>query len=309
MSNFEVERTTLIGEPVEEVFATVRDFQSWPRWSPWLRAEPDCQLDFTPDGSAYSWDGEVVGSGEMKVIAEKKNHSIDYELTFLKPWKSTAQVRFLFSPEGDRTRTAWKINGKLPFFLFWMKGIITSTIGMDYKRGLAMLKDLLQTGSVPSELEFQGSQSFPGLSYVGIKTNCRIADIAEKMEADMNKLRKWVQDQHITPSGPPLSIYHKWSLVQGTTSYTLGFPVEKIPGWLPENFVSGKIPSCQTQQIQHTGPYRHLGNAWAAGMAHIRAKKWKPLRSIAPFEIYHNTPAETPEKKLVTTVYFPMKES
>ncbi len=307
MTNIEVERSNLIGVPVDKVYATVRDFKSWPRWSPWLCSEPNCQLHFAPDGSSYSWEGEVVGAGEMKVISEKENEFIDYELTLTKPWKSVAQVRFHFRPEGDRTRTTWSLKSQLPFYLFWMRGMMTSAIGMDYQRGLAMLKDLLKKGSVPSSLDFMGPFSFDGLSYVGIQTSCRIADVAEKMEADMNKVQKWVQDQHITPSGKPLSIYRKWNLTQGTTTYTIGFPVEKIPGWLPENFVSGKIPPCQVQRFQHTGPYRHLGNAWSTGMAHIRAKKWQPLRSVHPFEIYENNPDEVPSEELVTTVHFPIK--
>lgn len=309
MGKIEVERSNLIGAPVEKVYSTVRDFQSWPQWSPWICAEPTCKLEFSDDGSQYSWEGEVVGSGTMKVIAEKENKYIDYELTLLKPWKSVAKVRFIFRPEGDRTRTTWTMNSNLPLYLFWMKGMMTSAIGMDYQRGLAMLKDLLKHGKISSSLDFMGPTQFDGLSYVGIKTSCRIADIAEKMEADMLKLQKWVQDQHITPSGPPFSIYHRWSPTQGTTAYTIAFPVEKVPSWLPENFVSGKIPPCQVQRFRHTGSYRHLGNAWSTGMAHLRAKKWNRLRSVAPFEIYENDPSQVAEDELVTTVHFPMKAS
>ena len=308
MSNFEVERSTLIGKPAEEVYATVRDFKTWPRWSPWLCAEPDCPLVFAPDGNSYSWDGEIVGAGEMKVVAESENESIDYELKMTKPWKSVSKVRFRFGREGDRTRVTWSMEGSLPFYLFWMKGMMTSAIGMEYKRGLAMLKDLIRKGKVPSTLEFAGAGEFRGLVYVGIKNSCQISNIAEKMEADLLRLRKWVQDQHITPSGVPLSIYHKWSLTQGTTCYTIAFPVEKVPGWLPENFVSGKIPVCQVQRIRHTGSYLHLGNAWSAGRASIRAKKWKSRRGIDPFETYDNDPNEVAEEELVTTVHFPMAE-
>lgn len=308
MSNFEVERSNLIRKPAEEVYAAVRDFTSWPKWSPWLCAEPGCPLEFSPDGKSYSWDGEIVGAGEMKVIAERENEFIEYELTMLKPWKSTSNVRFQFGREGDRTRVTWVMKGKFPVYLFWMKAMMVSAIGMDYKRGLAMLKDYLQKGKVPSDLEFMGQGEFAGLSYVGMKNSCRITDIAEKMEADLLRLKKWVQDQHITPSGTPLSIYHKWSLTQGTTSYTIAFPVEKVPGWLPENFVSGKIPTCQVQRIRHTGSYLHLGNTWSAGMAAIRAKKWKSRRGIHPFETYDNDPSEVAEEDLVTTVHFPMAE-
>lgn len=307
MSNFEVERSILIGIPVEQVYATVRDFKTWPAWSPWLCAEPDCALEFAPDGNHYSWRGDIVGSGEMRVTGERENEFIEYDVTFHSPWKSTAKVRFVFGREGDRTRTTWLMNGKLPFYMFLFKGMMTAAIGLDYKRGLAMLKDLMQKGEVPSKLEFLGQSAFPGFSYVGVKTTCRIADMSEKMEADMHRMIKWAQDQHITPCGKALSIYHKWSVTQGTTTYTLGLPVEKIPGWLPEDLVSGKIPACEVERIRHTGSYLHLGNAWSAGMARIRAKVWKCSRGIHPFEIYENDPSEVSEKELVTMVYFPKR--
>ena len=309
MSTFDVERSNLIGKPAEEVYATVRDFKTWPKWSPWLCAEPDCQLVFSPDGNSYSWKGEIVGEGEMKVVSERENELIEYELTMVKPHKSVSKVRFRFGREGDRTRVTWLMDGSLPAYLFWMKGIMTSAIGMEYKRGLAMLKDLIQKGAVPSNLGFEGQAEFQGLKYVGMKNTCRITDIAEKMEGDLLRLKKWVQDQHITPSGTPLSIYHKWSLVQGTTSYTIAFPVDKVPGWLPENFVSGEIPTCQVQRIRHTGSYLHLGNAWSAGMAYIRAKQWKARRGVHPFETYDNDPGDVAEAELVTTVHFPIAEA
>lgn len=306
MRNFEVERSILIRRSAEEVFGIVRDFKSWPRWSPWLCAEPQCNLNFLEDGTQYSWEGEVVGSGEMKVVGEEESKSIDLELTMSKPWKSVSQVRFHFGREGDRTRVTWSINGQLPLFLFWMAPIMAASIGFDYRRGLSMLKDFCQTGSIPSQLDFLGEGRFEGLTFVGIKTSCRIADIEEKMVADRLRLKKWIQDQHITPSGQPLSIFHKWAMVRGEATYTLGFPVEKVPGWLPEDFEGGTIPPCSVQQLRHTGPFRHLGNAWSVGISHIRARRWKQQRRIHPFEIYEKNADEALGDEMITTVYFPI---
>jgi len=136
MGIFEVERSVLIDVPVDQVYTQVRDFQTWPIWSPWLGAEPGCLVEHSPEGTEFKWQGEVVGTGQMKVVKESRNQSIDYELTLLQPWQSTSQVSFTFRPEGERTRIFWKMNGKLPFYLFWMQGTMEAEIGMDYKRGL-----------------------------------------------------------------------------------------------------------------------------------------------------------------------------
>ena len=63
----------------------------------------------------------MVGSGNMNVTAENAPQSIDYDLTFLKPWKSRAKVRFELERKGDGTKTTWFMESSLPFFMFWMK--------------------------------------------------------------------------------------------------------------------------------------------------------------------------------------------
>lgn len=308
MGSFEVERSLLIDVPVEQVYAIVRDFKTWPHWSPWLCAEPDCPVDFSSDGSSYSWDGQIVGAGMMTVVSEKKEALIDFQLRLQRPYKSTSKVSFIFRPEGDRTRITWRQNGSVPFFIFWKADGVAAEIGASYRHGLLMLKDFVERGSVPSRIDFLGPQDFSGYSYVGLRTDCRIMDVGEKMEADLQKVKKWVQDQHVTPIGKAFAIYNKWSLAHGDTRYTIGYPVEKVPGWLPEGFVSGEIPNCKAYQIKHTGPYRHLGNAWSAGYARARAKVWQPARGQAPFEVYEDLDSEVPVllNEKVTTLFFPI---
>ena len=76
------------------------------------------------------------------------------DLTFLKPWKSQAKVAFYLKEEGASTQVRWTIDSGIPFFLFWMKKQMEIFVGMDYDRGLTMLKDLVETGSSNSTLTF-----------------------------------------------------------------------------------------------------------------------------------------------------------
>ena len=71
--------------------------------------------------------------------------------------------------------------------------------------------------------------------------------------------------------------------------------------------IHGEIPSCTAYVVKHTGAYRHLGNAWAAGIMHGRAKEFVTDKTVPMFEIYENDPEETPESKLVTYVHIPAK--
>lgn len=307
MPKFNVSKSIFIEAPVNQVYTLVRDFRQWPAWSPWLIAEPDSRMDYSADGKSYMWEGKITGSGEMVITGENPPQSIDYQLTFLKPWKSVNSARFLFSEKNGGTEVTWTMEGSLPFFMFWMKSMMSGFIGADYQRGLMMLKALLETGSVPSKLDFTGEKSFPGFRYVGVKTRCPIPDLAANMQRDMGKLKAWLGKSGHPPSGSPFSICHKWDLVKGTANYTLAFPFDAAPSDFPDDFVSGAIPACKVYQVRHTGPYRFLGNAWAAGVMHGRAKVYTADGKTDAFEIYENDPATVPENELVTVLHFPMK--
>lgn len=307
MPNFDVRKSIFIEAPPERVHAVVRDFRQWPAWSPWLIAEPDSRLDYAENGKSYTWEGKITGSGEMRVTGEDALRSIDYYLAFLKPWKSVNTVRFQFAGKNGGTEVTWTMEGSLPFFMFWMKSMMAGYVGADYQRGLMLLKAYVETGSVPCKLDFIGPKSFPGSRYVGVKTVCPITDLAAHMQGDMAKLMEWLGKSGGTPSGKPFSICHKWDLAKGTADYTLAFPFATAPPAVPEAFTSGSIPACCVYQVRHTGPYRFLGNAWAAGVMRGRAKIYTANGKIDAFEVYENDPTVVPENDLVTVLNFPMK--
>ena len=307
MPKFSIEKSITIDAPAGDAFSTVRNFRDWPKWSPWLIAEPACTLAYAENGDRYSWDGEIIGAGEMEITAEDALRSIDYQLTFLKPWKSMSAVRFAFAEREGGTTATWTMDGSLPFFMFWMKPMMTTLVGMDYQRGLNMLKDHIETGSRQSKLDFRGEEPFAGFRYVGVRTRCPISEIGKRMHSDLQRLRSYLDQHGATPVGEPFSIYHKWALGKGLCDYTLGFPVTTAPDDLPADFVSGNLPDCSVYSVEHTGPYRHLGNAWSAGVMHARAKVFRQDKSSPPFEIYRSDPATTPDTELVTSVHFPLK--
>ena len=178
---------------------------------------------------------------------------------------------------------------------------------MDYERGLRMLKEYLETGEVGSKLEFPGEQAVPAQTYLGLRSTSSIADMGEAMSSDMKKLHEWVTVNGVELAGTPFSIYHQWNPTKATTEYTLGFPLEKPLDSTPDGFVAGERPACRAFPIKHTGAYYHLGNAWSAGVNRARNKVFLQSKSIAPFEIYENSPQEVADEALVTTVYFPLR--
>lgn len=307
MPKFHVTKTIGIDAPVEKVYQNVSDLSFWKKWSPWLILDPKSEFNLSEDHKSYSWKGPRMGSGEMKVTDEKAPHRVSYDLKFLTPFKSRADVWINLETKDGGTEVTWSMDSSLPWFLFFMTKMMTAYLGMDFWRGLLLLKDLSETGEIHSRLEFKGKTEYPGCTYIGLKTSCSIDEVGSKMSEDFSKLSAIAQELKDAVSGKAFSIYHRWDVVRGRTTYTAAVPVKTIPAGLPAGIVSGEIPATPVNTVRHTGPYLHLGNAWGAQYSMQRNKEFKFNKKIDPFEVYENMPGEVPEKDLVTDVHFSVK--
>ena len=307
MAKMHISKSINVKAPVEKVYEAISDFNHWAKWSPWLIQEPEATVNVAEDSKYYEWEGKRLGTGNMQITGESTNEWVDYDLTFLKPWKSTAKVRFELERDGEETKVTWLMDSGLPFFLFWMKKMMTAFIGMDYERGLNMLKDYAEDGEVHSKLDFKGETEFPGCKYVGIRTQTGLRNVGPAMQEDFGKMHSFFEQNKELIAGEPFSQYHKWDVVKEQVAYTSAFPVSEIPSDLPEGFVSGEIPATRVYTVAHKGPYAHLGNAWSTLYNMQRSKVFKSNKKINPFETYLNMPGEVPDNDLVSAVHFPVK--
>ncbi|MEP1096420.1 MAG: SRPBCC family protein [Cyclobacteriaceae bacterium] len=193
MPKMNIARSILIGAPAEKVYSILRNFDQWRPWSPWLITEPEAKMTIAEDRRSYEWEGHRTGSGNMNLMDESENEVLSMQLNFIKPWKSTAKVRFELKPEGEGTKVIWSMDSGLPFFMFWMTKMMTALISSDYDRGLSMLKEYVETGSVSSKLDFKGISNFEGCRYVGIRSSCDIDKLGDQMKSDFGKLKTYLE--------------------------------------------------------------------------------------------------------------------
>ncbi|MFY0605711.1 MAG: SRPBCC family protein [Cyclobacteriaceae bacterium] len=305
MPKLAISKSILIDAPVSKVFDIVSDFNQWTVWSPWLLMDPDTKVTVAEDKQSYEWDGKRTGKGNMKITSSAENKSVNYDLTFLTPWKSFAKVAFELEEKDGKTEATWIMDSSLPWFMFWMKKMMTAFVGMDYERGLRLLKDYAEDGKTHSDLHFLGESTKPGCAYIGIKTTASISNMSD-MGASFEKLMALVTEGDLL-AGEPFSQYHKWDMVKGMATYTAAIPVKAIPENLPDGVISGTLPDTKVYTLKHTGPYHHLGNAWSTLYNMQRGKEFKLNKKVDPFESYVNSPMEVDEKQLVTEVHFPVK--
>ncbi len=242
----------------------------------------------------------------MHITATDTNKSVDFDLTFLTPWKSFAKVGFELEEKGGKTEATWTMDSSLPWFMFWMKKMMVAFVGMDYERGLRLLKDFAEDGKTHSSLDFKGSSDAAGFQFIGIKSTKSFDEMGKSMSEDFPRIISFLSDNKIEP-GLAFTQYHKWEVVKGLATYTSGVQVESIPDSLPEGMISREIPTTKVHTIKHTGPYHHLGNAWSTLYTMQRGKEFKLNKAVDPYEVYMNSPMEVAPNELITEIHFPIK--
>jgi len=309
----EIARSITIDRPLPQVHQALSNFQTWRHWSPWICMDKQTQLDFFGEdginGSGYRWSSRWIGEGELQLQSQSED-SLEMRLDFFTPWRSTAGVFFKLADIGDNlTEITWTLHGSLPIFLFFMKSTMRAYIGRDYQRGLLMLKDYLETGSVLSDTEVCSIVEVPDADYIGVRRACALDNIGSDMKAACAELAAGFKETGLQQIAAPFTLLHEWNMKTGRCEYTFAFPVAPEQNHIDApNLIQSNRSSLKALKLKHTGEYKHLGNAWATGYSRIQNNKKMKLNKKQPsFEVYVNDPASTPVKELVTEIYIPVQ--
>lgn len=294
----------------QDVHEVLVNFHTWPAWSPWLYLEPDTSVSYRGDigqpGHGYDWVGNKVGAGGMTLTATT-GEQIECDLQFLKPFKSFARVRFsLEALDSSTTRVSWFMDSHLPFFMFFMKNTMNGMIRSDYRRGLALLKDYIECEAVPSHSEFVGTVRVDGCDYVGCRASTGMIDIAESVAGSFQQVHGAEQSRKFRSGGKPFCFYERMDYKRDACVYIVALPTQGQVEVTPP-LLSGRRPACSALKVVHTGPYHHLGNAWALLISESRHQKLKVSKTVPPFECYMNDPETTAPESLVTELFLPLQ--
>lgn len=310
MPGYQIARTVEIAASPQRVFDFVADYATWTTWSPWLIADPAAKVTVSSPanqtGSTYAWDGSVTGQGELHHRRLVPGKLVEDELRFIKPFKSICSTSFELQPTSQGTRVTWNMQGKMPWFMFWMIPMLKTFVGMDYQRGLAMIKDQIETGSIPSRVDVLKAQPIGPLRVAGIADSAPVDQVGQRMDQTFEQARRQFAAAGLRP-GTPISVYTKFQVGKGIFEYLSGFELSAEQSLPPGTGLKlWEMPAVQAFQVRHTGSYHHLGNGWSVANQLVRHAKLKQRR-CGTFEIYRNSPGEVPDSELVTDIYLPLK--
>lgn len=311
MPKFHVTQSISIDAEPTTVFKALADYRTWTIWSPWLISDPDATVTISEEpasvGSTYHWKGTVTGEGELKHRTLQPGQRVEDDLTFLVPFKSIAKTAFILRPEKGGTHVDWTMDSSLPWFLFWMVPMMKRFIGMDYARGLSLLKEWIETGAIQSKTTVHGVEPVQHFQMAGIAASCSIDQVGPSMEQSFAKANAEFKSLGLPSDGAMISVYTKFRIKEGMFDYISGYVVPENAQIPSDSALSRwKLSSQQAFRVQHVGSYRHLGNGWSVANQVARFRKLKQCRT-GTYEIYRTIPPETPEAELVTDIYLPLK--
>ncbi|HKL89798.1 MAG TPA: SRPBCC family protein [Allomuricauda sp.] len=150
--NYNVSRSIEIAKPKRVVFDYLKSLKRQDEWSPWGKRDPNMEKKFTGTdgevGAISYWKGnKEVGEGEQEITKIVEGDSIESELRFLKPFKSTSDAYIITKEvEQDRTKVIWGFSGKnkFPMSIMMLFMSMDKAVGKDFEEGLASLKETLE---------------------------------------------------------------------------------------------------------------------------------------------------------------------
>ena len=146
-------REVIINKPKSLVFDYLRVLKNQNKWSVWGSLDPNMKTRFTgtdgTEGFISAWESDVknVGAGEQEILKIVDGERLDYEMRFLKPFKSTSWAFITTTALNEnQTKVHWGFNGKMnyPSNLMLVFMNMEKMIGNDFEKGLLNLKAILE---------------------------------------------------------------------------------------------------------------------------------------------------------------------
>lgn len=307
---FLVEQDIMIEANINDVWKYIISFEQQRKWSPWLTIESDCKLIITWEnakvGNMESWAWNIIGEGEREVTNIIEWEFIDYQIRFKKPYAMRVRAYISLQKCGkDCTTVVWAMEWNLPWYMNLMKSKMQAYIEADYKRGLDMLKYLVETGHTPTDIKAQGTTEHHETFTVWIQRTSSVTEIPERMSKDFQTLWKFVSEKQTGAHGAR-SYYTDIDMKKDSYTYRSSILlsrdefIELDEATLRDDIVKYYYPEGKTYSLRMTGSYNFMGNAWNAVFMHIKAKKLKINTKFPSFEDYINDPSHTPDHKRIT---------
>jgi Polyketide cyclase / dehydrase and lipid transport len=145
-------REIIIDKPKSEVFNYIKHLKNQDNFSKWASMDPNMKKEYRGTdatvGFVSAWEGnKKVGQGEQEIKGIEEGKKVDFELRFVKPFKSLAKaVMTTEAINENTTKVSWGFESQMNYPMNIMKLFMNmdKAIGDDFSTGLTNLKAVLE---------------------------------------------------------------------------------------------------------------------------------------------------------------------
>jgi hypothetical protein len=148
-----VEREINIMQSKQKVFDYIKFLKNQDNYSKWATMDTEMKKEYrgidATEGFVSAWESakKDVGHGEQEIIKITEGERIDFEIRFIKPFKSIAAAYMTTAKISEnQTKLLWGFKSKFKYpmnlMLLFMK--MDDLVGKDFATGLSRLKEILE---------------------------------------------------------------------------------------------------------------------------------------------------------------------
>ncbi|MCD6543230.1 MAG: effector binding domain-containing protein [Flavobacteriaceae bacterium] len=312
---YDVKRSKLIKASPEMIFYDLNDFKNWKDWGPWYEEDSTIVATYAKntvgEGGSYSWIGKD-GSGMMRTLKVDQPKRIDQEIVFKTPFGDMkSHVYWLIEKVEDGTNLTWGMKGEMGFFTRWMASSMGDEIGPMEEIGLEFFDKNIQKKILDYSVTTNGVVDLSGRYYLYTSTSSRIDEIEEKYPILLLKIYGFNKANNVKTTGGPFTLYHKYDEENGTTLFSVCYPVEeKMIAPKGSDILSGFMESGTYFKTTLRGSYENSKEAWETAMREVNnLEGYQMIENGEPYEEYLNNPHSTPNPAdLITEIYIPVEK-
>lgn len=313
--SYDIKRSRLIQADQIVVFNELNDFKNWKEWGPWYEQDSTIRVEYSDNtvgtGGAYSWTSDIEGGGSIKTLAVREPERLDQEIVFETPFGNMmSDVYWMIESSDKGTELTWGIKGEMPFLTRFMAADMEEQLGPMEERGLELFDENIQKKLKKFSIDSVGVVDFSGGFYLYLSTSSKIASMGNKMTLMMNDIEKYVEENKIRLTGSPFTIYHTFDEANGTTMFSIGYPIAERIVTVGSDILTGYFERGTYFKSILVGSYENSEEAWEKTIFDASSlKEYTFLEEEEPFEVYVNNPVNTPNPaELITEIYVPVKK-
>ncbi len=314
-NSFEFERSRVIDAPTPVVFNLVNDYKEWPRFSPWNEQDTEATLNYDEktigEGAGYSWDGEVLGIGNMKTEQVVENKSIDQKINFVEPFESSSNINWTFEPTENGTKVTWAMEGKQDFMTKMyvaFSGSIEKNTGPDFERGLFKLDSIANADMRKYTINVEGVTQHSGGFYLYASASAKLDNYTSKMQEVLPRVAGFAKTNNITMAGKPFVIFHKLDEENNAVIFSCCIPTTSQVVSSEADILTGQLQPFKAVKTILKGDYVNLQEARNKTKEYINANKLELSEPGITLESYVNDPMGSPNPaNWFTEIYFEVK--